>query len=134
MFADVIAAAGGLKGEVKKLLMGGPMMGIAQYTTDVPVVKTTSAILALSRAEVGYDSDSPCIRCGKCVDHCPMRLMPVVLNSVVEKGDLAAAEKNNVMDCIECGICSYLCPGKQSPLNNIRLAKQQINENRRKKK
>ncbi len=134
MFDEVIAAAGGLQGEMKKLLMGGPMMGIAQYTTEVPVIKTTSAILALSKAEVGYDADSPCIRCGKCVDHCPMHLMPLVLNKVIDRGDLEAAEKNNVMDCIECGICSYLCPGKKSPLNNIRLAKQQINENRRKNK
>ncbi len=134
MFDEVLAEVGGLQGDVKKLLMGGPMMGIAQFTTDVPVIKTTSAILALSKAEVGYDAESPCIRCGKCVDHCPMHLMPLVLNSLVDRGDLEGAEKNNVMDCIECGVCSYLCPGKKSPLNNIRLAKQQISENRRKNK
>lgn len=108
------------------------MMGIAQFTTQVPVIKTTSGILALSKAEVGYDGDTPCLRCGKCVEHCPMHLMPLYINKAILKGDLEQAQKYNVMDCIECGICSYLCPGMQSPLHNIRVAKQQIAENRRK--
>ena len=133
LFEDVIKEAGGFVGEPQKLIMGGPMMGIAQFTTQVPVIKTTSGILALSQAEVGYDGNTPCLRCGKCVDHCPMRLMPLYINRALLKGDLEQAQKYNVMDCIECGICSYLCPGMQSPLNNIRVAKQQITENRRKK-
>lgn len=130
--SDLIEAAGGFKAEPEKLLMGGPMMGLALYTEDVPVIKTTSAILALSKAEANYDADTPCIRCGKCVEHCPMRLMPIYLNKYIREGNLEKAEKYGVMSCIECGICSYLCPGMQSPLNNIRVAKQQIAENRRK--
>lgn len=132
LFEDVIAEAGGFSSEPQKLIMGGPMMGIAQFTTQVPVIKTTSGILALSKAEVGYDGDTPCLRCGKCVEHCPMHLMPLYINKAILKSDLEQAQKYNVMDCIECGICSYLCPGMQSPLHNIRVAKQQIAENRRK--
>jgi len=132
LFTDVIKECGGFVGDVKKFIMGGPMMGIAQYTTDVPVIKTTSALLALSSSGDTYNEDLPCIRCGKCVEHCPMNLMPLYLNKYAVRGDYEMAEKYNIMDCIECGICSYLCPGMRSPLNNIRLAKQVINENRRK--
>ena len=109
-------------------------MGMAQYSLDVPVIKTTSCLLALSEVEIGYDQDSPCIRCGKCVDHCPMHLMPLYLSKFAAAGDLEKAEKYHILDCMECGVCSYLCPGKQSPLQNIRIAKQQILENKRRKK
>ena len=131
LFEDVINAVGGFSKNPKKIIMGGPMMGIAQFTLDVPIIKTSSAILALSAVEIGYDEDCICIKCGKCVDHCPMKLMPLYINKYIKKGDLEMAQKYNVMDCIECGVCSYLCPGLQSPLNNIRIAKQQINEMRR---
>lgn len=133
-FQYIIDAAGGFVDDVKKLVMGGPMMGIAQYSTEVPVVKTTSSLLALSKEGGGYDDYSPCIRCGKCVDHCPMHLMPLYLSKYSVEGNLERAEEYNILDCIECGLCSYLCPGKQGPLHNIRIAKQQILENRRKKK
>lgn len=130
--SELIERAGGLQQEPEKVIIGGPMMGVAQYTLDVPVIKTTSAILALSKAETVIDADTPCIRCGKCVDSCPMRLMPLYLNKYIRQGSLEMAEKYHVMDCIECGLCSYLCPGMQGPLNNIRVAKQKILANRRK--
>ncbi len=133
-FSALIDACGGFTGDVKKLIMGGPMMGIAQFSADVPVIKTTSGLIALSDDGNTYDENTPCIRCGKCIEHCPMNLMPLYLNKFVRAGKLDMAEKYNVMDCIECGICSYLCPGLQSPLNSIRMAKQQIAENRRKNK
>ncbi len=126
-------AAGGLLGEVAKLVMGGPMMGIAQYSHEVPVIKTTSSVLALSANTSAYDGESSCIRCGKCVESCSMKLMPLYLNKFALNGDLEMAEKYNILNCIECGLCSYLCPGKQNPLQNIRNAKQKIIENRRKK-
>lgn len=132
-FRYLIDAAGGFNADVKKLIMGGPMMGIAQFSTEPPVVKTTSSIVALTYDGGNYDDYSPCIRCGKCVDHCPMRLMPLYLNKYATEGNLERAEENNILDCIECGLCSYLCPGKQGPLHNIRIAKQKIIENRRKK-
>lgn len=133
-FSHVIDAAGGFVKEPRKLVMGGPMMGIAQFSLDAPVIKTTSALLAFSELDDNYDLDSPCIRCGKCVDHCPMHLMPLYLSKFSAEENWEMCEKYNVLDCIECGICSYLCPGLQSPLHNIRIAKQQILENRRKQK
>lgn len=133
-FSHVIDAAGGFSKEPQKLIMGGPMMGIAQFSLDTPVIKTTSALLAFSEPGDNYDLASPCIRCGKCVDHCPMRLMPLYLSKYAAEENWEMCEKYNVLDCIECGICSYLCPGLQSPLHNIRIAKQQILENRRKQK
>ena len=111
----------------------GDKYGKIEKTYDVPVIKTTSALLALSDDGNTFDEDTPCIRCGKCVEHCPMHLMPLYLNKYARAGQLDMAEKYNIMDCIECGICSYLCPGMQSPLHAIRIGKQQIIENRRKK-
>lgn len=133
-FEFVINAAGGYKMQPKKLINGGPMMGIAQYTDKVPTIKTTSAILALSEAADVYDGNSPCIHCGKCVTHCPMHLMPFKLARYASENDLEMCEKFHITDCIECGLCSYLCPGKQSPVQNIRMAKQKIVEKRRRKK
>lgn len=133
-FEFVIEKAGGFIGAPKKLINGGPMMGIAQYSVSVPTVKTTSAILALSEKATTFDDFSPCIRCGQCVKKCPMRLMPLYLSKYAEAGDLEMCEKYHIMDCIECGLCSYMCPGRQSPLQHIRVAKQKILENRRKQK
>ena len=133
-FEFVINEAGGLKGEPRKIINGGPMMGAAVYTLDVPTIKTTSAILALSEKAEVYDGESPCIRCGKCVKLCPMQLMPLYLGKYAAEGNLEMCEKYKIMNCIECGICSYLCPGKRSPLQNIRIAKQKITEKRRAQK
>lgn len=133
-FSHLVEAAGGFSKEPKKLIMGGPMMGIAQYSLDVPVIKTTSALLALSDEGTNYEKNTPCIRCGQCVSHCPMHLSPLYLSKYALSGDLEKCEKYHIPDCIECGICSYLCPGMQSPLQNIRTAKHQIIENRRKNK
>lgn len=133
-FSDLVRQAGGFTKEVKKFIMGGPMMGIAQYSLDAPVIKTTSCLLALSESESSYDRDTPCIRCGTCVSHCPMHLSPIYLSKYALEGDLEKCEKYHILDCIECGLCSYLCPGLQGPLVNIRLAKQKILENKRKNK
>ncbi len=132
-FEFVIEQAGGFFTEPQKVIMGGPMMGTAQYTLAVPTVKTTSAILALSENAEVYDVDSVCIRCGKCVSSCPMHLMPLKLSRYAQEGDLEMCEKYHIMDCMECGLCSYLCPGKQGPVQHIRKAKQLIAEKRRKK-
>ena len=109
-------------------------MGACVYSLDVPTIKTTSAILALTEAADVYDEDSPCIRCGKCVKACPMQLMPLHLGRYAAEGDLEMCEKYKIMNCIECGICSYLCPGRRNPLQSIRLAKQKIIEKRRAQK
>lgn len=132
-FDYLLKNAGGIKGEPKKIVMGGPMMGIAQFSLDVPVIKTCSAVLALTDSG-GYDENTPCIRCGKCVNNCPMRLSPMYLSKLSLEGDLEAAQKYRIFDCIECGLCSYICPSRQNQLHNIRTTKQKIREKGRSKK
>ncbi len=127
----VIEQAGGFKTEPQKVIMGGPMMGIAQYDLEVPITKTSSAVIALSKAEEIYDPDMPCIKCGKCSDHCPMHLMPLYLSKYALAKDYDMTMKYHIMDCIECGVCSYICPSKKNMLANIRVAKQELN-NRKK--
>jgi len=133
-FESLIEQVGGFKQTPSKFIAGGPMMGVAQFSFAVPVIKTTSCLLALSESEVCYEDTTPCIRCGKCVAHCPMQLSPLYLSKYALEGNLEKCEKFHILDCIECGVCSYLCPGMQGPLHNIRVAKQQILENRRKNK
>lgn len=127
-------AAGGFVNPPKKIIMGGPMMGIAQYSLDVPVIKTTSSILAFSEPETVYDSEAPCIRCGKCVEHCPMNLMPNKLSQFSLKGDAESAEKYNILDCMQCGMCSYICPARKNLLANIRNMRPVVLKNIRKRK
>lgn len=122
----LIEQAGGFKNEPEKIISGGPMMGISQYNTDYPVTKTTSSVLAISKAEKTYDPDSPCIRCGRCVDHCPMRLMPFKLSEASRKDDIEMARKYNILECIECGLCSYICPANKNLLQFIRMIKPEV--------
>ena len=131
-FEDVIKNAGGFVGDVKKVVMGGPMMGIAQFDLSVPVVKTTSAILAFDANEIDVKEKNPCIRCGSCVEKCPMHLMPIYLAQYAASGDLKKCLEYNIMDCIECGVCSYICRSDRHPVQAIKLAKQKINAMRRK--
>lgn len=133
-FSHLVEQAGGFSKEVKKFIAGGPMMGVCQYTLDAPVIKTTSCLLALSEAETVYDENTPCIKCGSCVSHCPMGLSPLYLSKYASEGNLEKCEKFHILDCIECGLCSYLCPGYRSPLARIRSAKHKILENKRKNK
>lgn len=102
------------------------MMGFAQYTTDVPVAKTTSAVVALLEADTTYDENLPCIRCGKCVNNCPMGLMPNHLNEASLSRDIEKAQKYNILDCMECGLCSYTCPAKKNMLQNISAFKPEV--------
>lgn len=122
----LIEQAGGFKNEPEKIVSGGPMMGVSQYNTDYPVTKTTSSVLTISKAEKTYDPDSPCIRCGRCVDHCPMRLMPFKLSEASRKDDIEMARKYNILECIECGLCSYICPANKNLLQFIRMIKPEV--------
>ncbi|MBE7052867.1 MAG: electron transport complex subunit RsxC [Ruminococcaceae bacterium] len=126
-FTDVIENAGGFIGNVKKIVMGGPMMGIAQQDTDTPVIKTTSAILAFDESEIYKKEKSPCLRCGKCVNSCPMNLVPLTLAESALNEDFSKCLKYNILDCIECGICSYVCPSERSCTQAIKIGKQKIN-------
>lgn len=128
----LIEAAGGLKGELGKVISGGPMMGMTQYTLDVPVVKGMSGLLFLPRSEVKSYTPDACIRCGRCVAVCPMGLLPNMLGIYAELDRFDQAEKANLMDCIECGSCSYVCPSKRPLVHLIRYAKADVMARRKK--
>ena len=124
-------ACGGLKDETYKLIMGGPMMGLAQYSVDVSVGKGTGAMLAFAGDEEQYEENPQCIRCGKCVGVCPIRLEPVFMYKYLMKGDVDTWQ--NVlhgMDCIECGACTYTCPARLPLTHAFRLGKQEVNNAR----
>lgn len=125
----IIKTNGELKCEPDKVILGGPMMGVAQFRLDVPIIKGTSAILLLTKEEAKVPEESACIRCGKCVENCPMNLMPLYLYEFNKKGDYDSCEKYGAAVCIECGCCSFGCPAKKNLVQNIRIAKQQVMAN-----
>lgn len=126
---SVLSFFGLRENDLKKLIMGGPMMGNALYDLDVPVVKGTSGLLGFTAEQVVEDQHrNACIRCGRCITVCPMRLTPVYLNLHAMRGEYDACEKLSVLDCMECGCCSYTCPAKLPLLQRIRVAKQKVRE------
>jgi len=129
--AELLDYCGGLKESTAKLVVGGPMMGLAQPTSEIPVIKGTSGILALTKEDVHLVESSPCIRCAKCVDACPVQLMPTLIAQVSEFGDYKKAEKLYALDCFECGCCSYVCPSKIPLTQWIRIAKAEIMKRRK---
>lgn len=132
-FSDIIEQCGGFKETPGKIIMGGPMMGMSQHTLDIPVIKGTSGILVLNEKESRIPEPKPCIRCGKCVDICPVNLIPITLSKLSLNRMYEDTEKYNVLDCIECGSCSYICPSKRPLLQSIRVSKRHIIAKRRKK-
>lgn len=127
LFSDIIEQCGGFVDGVVKVISGGPMMGFAQWTLDVPAVKGTSGILVMSEDEyVASDEYSACIRCGSCLDVCPMGLNPSILSILSEKGFYEETKDYNLFDCFECGSCAYVCPAKRPMVQFMRLAKSQV--------
>ena len=123
-FADAIEQCGGLKIPPKKIIMGGPFMGVTQYTADVPIIKGANGILAFSDKEINDGPESPCIRCGSCVEACPMGLNPSML-SILGERSLAdeALNEYHLLDCMECGCCTFVCPAKRKIVHYIRYSK-----------
>lgn len=122
--SDLIEQCGGLKENAKKVVSGGPMMGFALSSLDVPVTKGTSGILVMSDSEfIHAEGFSPCIRCSRCIDICPMGLMPSMLSVLSEKGFYEDTKEYNIFDCFECGSCAFVCPSKRPIVQQIRLAK-----------
>ncbi len=130
-FQNVIDFCGGLNDAASILIMGGPMMGLAQWSPDVPVVKGSSGILAW--ASPRPQTEHACIRCGRCVEHCPMCLVPTQLAKFVQFDKWTEAETWGALDCVECGCCQYICPSKIPLVHWIRLGKASIVSLKKKK-
>lgn len=128
---EVIAAAGGLTEDTWKVINGGPMMGMAQPDLAAPVIKGTNAIVCLSAAQNGEDSNQTCIRCGKCLEVCPSHLQPLYMNVYSKRKDIEALERYHVLDCIECGCCAYVCPAKLPLVEQFRIGKQLVREGKK---
>ena len=127
-FHDLIEVAGGLNDKTERVISGGPMMGFAQSDLAVPVIKATNSILCLLKDLNGAADNPVCIRCGKCVEACPMLLQPLYLYRFQKAGDLKALNRLNLMDCIECGSCAFTCPGKLPLVERFRKGKQMLRE------
>ena len=124
-FNDLIDACGHSENPYK-VLSGGPMMGMAQYDLSVPTIKGVNAITVLGRRNEYAVEDFRCLRCGKCIDACPMKLMPVLMYKAMQSNDVQEMKDNNIMDCIECGSCAYTCPASVPLVLGFRVAKQMI--------
>jgi len=122
----LIEAVGGMTENTGKIIMGGPMMGKAIGSAEIPVVKGTSGILLMPDTETARSSIQPCIRCAKCVSVCPLGLEPYLLMPLAEMGIHDSLEQEHVMDCIECGSCSFTCPSDRPLLDYIRLGKSNV--------
>ena len=132
-FADLIALAGGLKEPGGKLIMGGPMMGLAVGSDAVPVIKGTSGILALSPGESALPPHRDCLRCGRCFDICPQALAPALLMETLERGEIEEAQAKSLLNCMECGSCTALCPARRPILQWIRTGKFELQKRRKRK-
>lgn len=124
--SQLIDFCGGLKRKPERMIQGGPMMGTARWDRDFPVAKNTSAVLVLSRHSAAHFTGGDCIRCGRCVRACPMRLLPTKLASLSKVRDYAALEGQNLFSCVECGCCTFECPAGIPIVQLIRRSKAEI--------
>ncbi len=129
---ELVDFCGGFSEQPVKVISGGPMMGVSLRSIDIPVVKSTSGILALTPSVANLAPESACIRCGRCIEGCPMGLMPNFLNPLVLIRDYKAFEETGGMNCIECGSCSYVCPANRHLTQSFRDGKSTIMAMRRK--
>ena len=130
-YKELIEAAGGFKTEPKKVLSGGPMMGQALFTLDIPVTKASSSITTFIEDEVEDNPETPCIKCGRCVTVCPSNLVPVLMMDKASRDDTEGFEKLNGMECVECGSCAYVCPAKRPLTQGFKYMRQAVGAKRR---
>jgi len=109
-----------------RIVMGGPMMGIAQVNLQVPVIKGTTSVILISKDEARTYPEYTCIRCARCVDHCPVSLLPAELARFSKGGKWERLEEYHIMDCMECGCCAYVCPAGISIVELIKLGKLEL--------
>ena len=125
---DLIEVAGGLNEKTERVISGGPMMGIAQNDLSAPVIKATNSVLCLLKDVNGAAENPVCLRCGKCVAVCPMRLQPLYLYRFTNAGRVDELERLNLLDCMECGSCAFTCPGKLPLVERFRAGKVMLKE------
>jgi len=130
-YQELIEAAGGFKKEPRKVLSGGPMMGQALFTLDIPVTKASSSITTFINDEVEDNPETPCIKCGRCIDACPSFLVPVLMMEKALADDTQGFEKLNGMECVECGSCAYVCPAKRPLTQGFKYMRQAVAAKRR---
>ncbi len=125
---DLIEVAGGLNEKTERVISGGPMMGFAQSDLSVPVIKATNSVLCLLKDVNGAAENPVCLRCGKCVAVCPMRLQPLYMYRFVNAGRVDELDRLNLLDCMECGSCAFTCPGKLPLVERFRAGKAMLRE------
>jgi electron transport complex protein RnfC len=130
--SHLVEVCGGLAEEPGKIILGGPMMGFTQIGFDVPVVRGTSGLLLLREEDVTQNPEGPCIRCARCVQACPMNLLPTTIAAYARRSLVAETEEYCAMDCIECGSCSYVCPACIPLVQSIRQGKAAVLAEKRK--
>ena len=130
-FSELVEACGGFREPPERIFVGGPMMGIAQHTLDAATIKGNNALTCFAASERRRRAAAHCIRCGKCIDVCPMHLTPVFLFRAQQRGSTEALERGNVLDCIECGSCAYICPAGLELVQSFRTAKKIIRDAQR---
>jgi electron transport complex protein RnfC len=133
LYSHLFEFCGGLSSDAGKIILGGPMMGLAQYTDQIPVIKGTSGLVVLTEKQSRRRRETACISCARCVDVCPMRLLPTFLAKFVRYERLPKAELYNILDCIECGSCAYVCPSHIDLVHFIKFGKNRIVASKREK-
>jgi electron transport complex protein RnfC len=133
LVAELVDFCGGFSGTPGRIVLGGPMTGPAQYRLDLPVVKNTSGVLVQERGQIKLLSSSTCVRCAHCVDVCPYNLMPCLIMNAIEANNLAQAEAYGLLDCRECGSCTFACPAQRPIIQTFKSAKAKVMADKKKK-
>lgn len=132
LYREILEAAGGVKQRPEKIISGGPMMGMAVFSLDFPVTKSSSALLAFIKDPMDLVPQGPCIRCGRCISVCPSKIIPKMMMDCSDNFDDTGFEKLNGMECMECGCCTYVCPAGRMMTQSFKQSRRSILQNRKK--